>query len=106
MNSLSAIDNEARLLVEKLVPYLPWQSEDVRDEYAAGEYIAAADGAIHDLGAIRVDLPEELLKAIESLIASVELEEDPYAARFLDRMKTGLQQMTQRRSLIRHQRTA
>jgi hypothetical protein len=106
MSSLSAIDNEAKLLVEKLIPYLPWQSEDVKDEYAAGEYIAAADGAIHDLGAIRADLPEELLEAIESLIGSVALEEDPYTARFLDRMRNGLRQMSQRRSLTRHQRTA
>jgi hypothetical protein len=42
-------DKMAEALVAALIPYLPPQSRDVADEYDAGEYVAAAHGAIHDL---------------------------------------------------------
>jgi hypothetical protein len=106
MDDLTALDREAKELVEKLIPLLPWQSEDVRNEFEAGEYIAAADGAIHDLGALRADIPTELLKAIEAFINNMERVRDTYDARFLDRLRVGFLQLKQRQEPAPQRRTA
>ncbi|MDR3364222.1 MAG: hypothetical protein LBS91_04650 [Clostridiales Family XIII bacterium] len=99
-------EKKARIVVKKLMPFLPWQSSDVKDEYDAGEYVAAADGAIHDLGALRTDLADALLTDIEDLIDTIREENDAYAIRFLDRMETGLYQLKTRRELAQSGRTA
>ncbi|MDR1014620.1 MAG: hypothetical protein LBL86_06540 [Coriobacteriales bacterium] len=106
MNKLSKTEKQAKALVEGMMPFLLWQSGDVRDEYDAGEYVAAADGAIHDLGALRADLPEEILDEIGGLIGEIRKNADPYAARFIVRMETGLAQLATRRELMQPKKTA
>jgi hypothetical protein len=101
MSELSVCEKKAKVLVEKLIPYLSWQSSDVKDEYEAGEYIAAADGAIHDLGALRSDLTDALLSAIEDFIDTIRNENETYAIRFLTRMTTGLYQLKSRHDLLK-----
>jgi hypothetical protein len=101
MSELSISEKKARDLVKKLIPYLPWQSYDVKDEYEAGEYIAAADGAIHDLGVLRTDLSDELLLGIENLIETIRDENDAYSVNFLDHMTTGFNQLKSRHELLK-----
>ena len=54
------------------------RSEDVKDEYEAGEYVAAAHAAIHDVGVLRTDIPAGLLHNIETLIVQIETEDDAF----------------------------
>jgi hypothetical protein len=99
MNELLISEKKARDLAKKLIPYLPWQSYDVKEEYEAGEYIAAADGAIHDLGVLRTDLSDELISGIEDLIKTIRDENDAYSVNFLDHMITGFDQLKLRHEL-------
>jgi hypothetical protein len=101
MSESSVCEKKAKGLTEKLIPYLSWQSSDVKDEYGAGEYIAAADGAIHDLGALRSDLTDEILSEIEDLTDTIRDENDAYAMRFLNHMITGLNQLKSRHDLLK-----
>ena len=87
----------AKDLVNSLLPYLPPSSSDLKDAYEACEYVAAAQGAIHDLGVLRSDIPEQLLNDIEKLLMLIETEDDAsYYIRFLDSMKTGYKQLKDR----------
>jgi len=103
-------DIEADALAKKLVgrvePFLPSESSDVRDEYDAGEFVAAADGAIHDLGFIRADLPDEAIELIELLIERIKEGADAWNARFVGRMEIGLRQLKERRGLMRGEKKA
>jgi hypothetical protein len=100
METIKESDKIAEVLVAALISYLPPQSQDVADEYEAGEYIAAAHGAIHDLGILRADLPETLIDGIERLIRQIKSENDSFNLRFLQQMETGLLQLNERRALI------
>jgi hypothetical protein len=106
MDLIKKSDKMAEALVVALIPYLPPQSQDVANEYESGEYVAAAHGAIHDLGILRVDLPEKLIKGVEGLIAQIKAENDSFDLRFLPQMETGLLQLNERRALVRRQRMA
>jgi hypothetical protein len=101
MSELSVCEKKAKEITEKLIPYMSWQSSDVKGEYDAGEYIAAFDGAIHDLGALRFDLPDETLTEIEDLIDMIRDENDAYSIRFLDRMIIGFNQLKTRHELLK-----
>ncbi|MDR0874697.1 MAG: hypothetical protein LBN12_00630, partial [Clostridiales Family XIII bacterium] len=90
------VEEMAKELDEKLIPYLSWQSADVKDDYEACEYVAAADAAIHDLGAVRADLPEQLLSQIELLIDAIRNENDEWNIRFVDHMEKGYKQLKER----------
>jgi hypothetical protein len=106
METIKESDKIAEVLVAALIPYLPPQSQDVADEYEAGEYIAAAHGAIHDLGILRADLPETLIDGIERLIRQIKSENDSFNLRFLQQMETGLLQLNERRTLINGRKMA
>ncbi|MDR1136491.1 MAG: hypothetical protein LBL49_10040 [Clostridiales Family XIII bacterium] len=106
METIKESDKMAEVLVMALIPYLPPQSQDVADEYEAGEYVAAAHGAIHDLGILRTDLPETLLEGIDGLIRQIKSENDSFNLRFLRQMETGLLQLNERRALISGRRMA
>lgn len=93
-------DRLAADLVEKLLPYLPPQSHDVKSEFEAGEYVAAAHGAIHDLGILRADVPEELLDKMNALVVCVETEDDSFNRRFISQMKTGILQLRGRHDVV------
>jgi hypothetical protein len=79
---------------------------DVQNEYDAGEYVAAAHGAIHDLGILRTDLPETLIDGIEGLIKQIKAENDSFNVRFLRQMEEGLLQSNERRALINGRKMA
>jgi hypothetical protein len=100
VETIKESDKIAEVLVAALIPYLPPQSQDVADEYEAGEYIAAAHGAIHDLGILRADLPDTLIDGIGRLIRQIKSENDSFNFRFLQQMETGLLQLNERRALI------
>jgi hypothetical protein len=106
MDFINESDKMAEVLVAALIPYLPPQSQDVADEYEAGEYVAAAHGAIHDLGILRADLPEALIERIDGLIKQIKEENDSFNLRFLRQMETGLLQLNERRALIGGRRMA
>jgi hypothetical protein len=106
MEAVKESDKMAEVLVAALIPYLPPQSQDVADEYEAGEYIAAAHGAIHDLGILRADLPEALIEGIDGLIKQIKEENDSFNLRFLRQMEAGLFQLNERRALINGRRMA
>jgi hypothetical protein len=90
----------ARDLVEQLLPYLPASSADIKDEYDAGEYIAAAQGAVHDLGILRADIPENLILDIEALLTQIEDDAVPFYMKFLPSMRVGYSQLSERRKLV------
>jgi hypothetical protein len=79
----------AKILVTKLLPYLTWQSADVQDDFDAGEFVSAANGAIHDLGAVRADLPDELINEIALFIDVIRIENDAWSTRFLPHIEAG-----------------
>jgi hypothetical protein len=106
MSKETEIDEIAKRLAEKLLPYLSWQSADLKDDYDAGEYVAAANGAIHDLGAVRADLPEPILSEIELLIDAIRNEEEDWYGRFLGNMETGYKQLKERFDIISGKQTA
>ncbi|MDR1588754.1 MAG: hypothetical protein LBS51_01005 [Oscillospiraceae bacterium] len=106
MDYIKESDKMAEALVAALIPYLPPQSRDVADEFEAGEYVAAAHGAIHDLGVLRADLPEALIEGVEGLIEQIKAENGSFDLRFLHQMETGLLQLNERRALVRGQRMA
>jgi hypothetical protein len=106
MDFIKESDKMAEILVAALIPYLPPQSQDVANEYEAGEYIAAAHGAIHDLGVLRADLPKTLINGIDGLIKQIKIENDAFNLRFLCQMETGLLQLNERRTLTNGQKMA
>ena len=96
MSDIPKSDICAENLVKNLIPYLHPSSFSIKDDYEAGEYVPAAYGAIHDLGVLRADIPEQLLQDIETLILQIESEDDAFNLRFLDSMKTGYKQLKDR----------
>jgi hypothetical protein len=106
MDCMNKSDEMAADLVKQMLSYLPPQSSDVADEYNAGEYVAAAHGAIHDLGILRADLPENLLDGIGSLIQRLKSEDDSFNLRFLGQMEIGFEQLKERRELLHGHKTA
>jgi hypothetical protein len=106
MGYINKSDEMAAVLVKQMLSYLPPQSSDVTDEYNAGEYVAAAHGAIHDLGILRADLHENLLDGIGSLIQRLKSEDDCFNLRFLDQIELGFEQLKERRALLHGHKTA
>jgi hypothetical protein len=106
MDFIKESDKMAEVLVAALIPYLPPQSQDVANEYEAGEYVAAAHGAIHDLGILRADLPETLINGIDGLIKQIKIENDSFNLRFLHQMETGLFQLNERLALTNGRKMA
>jgi hypothetical protein len=96
MSDIAKSEICARNLVNNLMPFLPPSSIDVKDEYEAGEFVAAAHGAIHDLGVLRTDIPLQLIQDIEALLLQIEEEDDAFNLRFLASMRAGYDQLLNR----------
>ena len=96
----------AKNLVKNLISYLPTSSSDITDAYEAGEYIAAAHGAIHDLGILRADIPEQFLLDIEKLLMYIKTEDDTFNLKFLASMEIGYSQLKERWVLVKSNQSA
>jgi len=106
MNDIKKSEICAKALVDSLIPYLPPSSADVKDDYDAGEYIAAARGAIHDLGILRADITEQLLREIEMLLTHIETEDDEFNLKYMASMKIGFNQLKDRWALVNDNQSA
>ncbi|MDR1271774.1 MAG: hypothetical protein LBK04_02110 [Clostridiales Family XIII bacterium] len=106
MNYMTKSDTIAKNLLDELIPYLPASSSDVKDEYEAGEYVAAARGAIHDLGMLRTDVTIQILQDIETLLEQIEAENEPFNLKFLTSMNTGYNQLKSRWILVNGDQSA
>ena len=106
MSDIAKSEVCAKNLVNNLIPYLPPSSSDIIDAFEAGEYVAAAHGAIHDLGILRADVPEQLLQDIEKLLMYIKTEDDVYNLKFLSSMEIGFNQLKERWVLVNNNQSA